>query len=142
MKAIAALLKGTDTLFVVDAITGLGTTHFEVDNRGIDILIGGSQKAVMIPPGLAYLCVSERAWQRMETASSRAITSICARSASRRPRANRRLPRRSRWSADWLRRSTTFTAAATAILPMDAKPSSTMRKLRQPWSALASRPSA
>jgi aspartate aminotransferase-like enzyme len=52
----------------VDGITGLGTTHFEVDNWGIDILIGGSQKAVMIPPGLAYLSVSERAWQRMETA--------------------------------------------------------------------------
>jgi aspartate aminotransferase-like enzyme len=68
VQAIAALLKGTDTLFVVDAITGLGTTHFEVDDWGIDILIGGSQKAVMIPPGLAYLSVSERAWQRMETA--------------------------------------------------------------------------
>ncbi len=68
VKAIAALLKGTDALFVVDAITGLGTTHFEVDDWGIDILIGGSQKAVMIPPGLAYLSVSERAWQRMETA--------------------------------------------------------------------------
>ena len=68
VKAIAALLKGSDTLFVVDGITGLGTTHFEVDDWGIDILIGGSQKAVMIPPGLAYLSVSERAWQRMETA--------------------------------------------------------------------------
>ena len=68
VKAIAAMLKGTETLLVVDGITGLGTTHFEVDNWGIDILIGGSQKAVMIPPGLAYLCVSERAWQRMETA--------------------------------------------------------------------------
>ena len=68
VKAIASLLKGTDTLLVVDAITGLGTTHFEVDDWGIDMLIGGSQKAVMIPPGLAYLSVSERAWQRMETA--------------------------------------------------------------------------
>ncbi len=68
VKAIGALLKGSNTLFVVDAITGLGTTHFEVDDWGIDILIGGSQKAVMIPPGLAYLSVSERAWQRMETA--------------------------------------------------------------------------
>ena len=68
VKAIAALLKGTDTLLVVDGITGLGTTHFDVDDWGIDILIGGSQKAVMIPPGLAYLSVSERAWQRMETA--------------------------------------------------------------------------
>ena len=68
VKAIGALLKGSNTLFVVDAITGLGTTHFEVDDWGIDILIGGSQKAVMIPPGLAYLSVSERAWQRMESA--------------------------------------------------------------------------
>jgi aspartate aminotransferase-like enzyme len=68
VEAVAALLKGTDTLLVVDGITGLGTTHLEVDNWGIDILIGGSQKAVMIPPGLAYLSVSERAWQRMETA--------------------------------------------------------------------------
>ncbi len=68
VKAIASLLKGTDTLLVVDAITGLGTTHFDVDDWGIDVLIGGSQKAVMIPPGLAYLSVSERAWQRMETA--------------------------------------------------------------------------
>src|SRR6202030_3438583 len=70
VKAIAALLKGTDTLLVVDGITGLGTTHFEVENWGIDILIGGSQKAVMIPPGLAYCSVSERAWQRMETAKN------------------------------------------------------------------------
>jgi len=57
-------------LLVVDAITGLGTTHFDVDNWGIDILIGGSQKAVMIPPGLAYLSVSDRAWAAMETSKN------------------------------------------------------------------------
>jgi aspartate aminotransferase-like enzyme len=68
VKGVARLLKGTDTLLVVDAITGLGTTHFDVDGWGVDVIIGGSQKAVMIPPGLAYLGVSERAWQRMETA--------------------------------------------------------------------------
>jgi aspartate aminotransferase-like enzyme len=67
VQGIAALLKGTDTLLVVDAITGLGTTHFDVDGWGIDVIIGGSQKAVMIPPGLAYCAVSERAWKRMET---------------------------------------------------------------------------
>jgi aspartate aminotransferase-like enzyme len=66
VKGVASLLKGTDTLLVVDAITGLGTTKFDVDGCGIDIIIGGSQKAVMIPPGLAFLAVSERAWQRME----------------------------------------------------------------------------
>ena len=68
VKGVASLLKGTDTLLVVDAITGLGTTYFDVDGWGIDVLIGGSQKAVMIPPGLAYLSVSERAWKRAEDA--------------------------------------------------------------------------
>ena len=67
-RAIAA--QGQDTLLVVDAITGLGTMAFDVDGDGIDIIIGGSQKALMIPPGLAYCAVSERAWQRMETAKS------------------------------------------------------------------------
>ena len=70
VKGVAALLKATDTLLVVDAITGLGTTRFDVDGWGVDILIGGSQKAVMIPPGLAYLSVSGRAWQRMEQAKN------------------------------------------------------------------------
>jgi len=41
-----------------------------VDGWGIDVIIGGSQKALMIPPGLAYCAVSERAWKRMETAKS------------------------------------------------------------------------
>src|SRR2546421_7055868 len=67
VEGIARVLRGTGTLLVVDAITGLGTTHFDVDGWGIDVIIGGSQKAVMIPPGLAYCAVSDRAWQRMET---------------------------------------------------------------------------
>ena len=67
VEGIARLLKGTGTLLVIDAITGLGTTHFDVDGWGVDVIIGGSQKAVMIPPGLAYCGVSDRAWQRMET---------------------------------------------------------------------------
>jgi aspartate aminotransferase-like enzyme len=69
IAGIAKLVRasGNDTLLVVDAITGLGTTHLDMDAWGVDVLIGGSQKAVMIPPGLAYLAVSERAWQRMET---------------------------------------------------------------------------
>jgi aspartate aminotransferase-like enzyme len=71
VHAIAKLVRGTsDTLLVVDAITGLGTTHFDVDGWDIDVIIGGSQKALMIPPGLAYLAVSERAWQRMESTKS------------------------------------------------------------------------
>jgi aspartate aminotransferase-like enzyme len=59
-----------DTVLVVDAITGLGTTHLDVDGWGVDVTIGGSQKALMIPPGLAYCSVSERAWRRMNTTTS------------------------------------------------------------------------
>ncbi len=67
VEGIARVLKGSETLLVVDAITGLGTTTFDVDGWGVDVIIGGSQKAVMIPPGLAYCAVSERAWRRMES---------------------------------------------------------------------------
>ncbi len=65
----AKLLKGagSEALLIVDAITGLGTTKLDVDGWGVDAIIGGSQKAVMIPPGLAYLSLSDRAWKVAET---------------------------------------------------------------------------
>jgi aspartate aminotransferase-like enzyme len=62
--------SGNETLLVVDAITGLGTTHLDVDGWGVDFIIGGSQKALMMPPGLAYCAVSERAWKHMEKTTS------------------------------------------------------------------------
>ncbi len=72
IEAIAKLLKSenSEALLIVDGITGLGTSHLDMDNWGIDVLIGGSQKAVMIPPGLSYLAVSQRAWDRMESTSN------------------------------------------------------------------------
>jgi aspartate aminotransferase-like enzyme len=71
IAAIAKMVRAqNDTLLVVDAITGLGTTHLDVDGWGVDFIIGGSQKALMMPPGLAYCAISDRAWQRMETTSS------------------------------------------------------------------------
>jgi aspartate aminotransferase-like enzyme len=72
VKGIAKLVGGAgdETLLVVDAITGLGTTHLDVDAWGVDLVVGGSQKALMIPPGLAYCGVSEHAWRRMETTKS------------------------------------------------------------------------
>jgi aspartate aminotransferase-like enzyme len=68
VQAIGQLLKDqkSEALFVVDAITGIGTTHLDMDAWGIDVLIGGSQKALMIPPGLSFLAISPRAWDRME----------------------------------------------------------------------------
>ena len=72
VEGIAKIVRGSGdgTLLVVDAITGLGTTHLDVDGWGVDFIIGGSQKALMMPPGLAYCAVSERAWKRMDTATS------------------------------------------------------------------------
>jgi aspartate aminotransferase-like enzyme len=68
IQGIAKLLQDekSEALLIVDAITGLGTTHLDMDAWRVDVLIGGSQKAVMIPPGLSYLAVSQRAWDRME----------------------------------------------------------------------------
>jgi len=72
IEGIAKIVRtqGEETLLVVDAITGLGTTHLDVDRWGVDFIIGGSQKALMVPPGVAYCAVSERAWRRMDTTTS------------------------------------------------------------------------
>jgi aspartate aminotransferase-like enzyme len=72
VQGIGALLKdsGSNALLIVDGITGLGTTHLDVDAWGVDVIIGGSQKAVMIPPGLAYLSLSDRAWKATETSKN------------------------------------------------------------------------
>src|SRR6516165_2556719 len=65
---MAAAVKKTDGIFVVDAITGLGTMPIDIDGWGVDICIGGSQKAFMIPPGLAFLSISQKAWGKMDSA--------------------------------------------------------------------------
>ena len=69
VEGVARLLKEkkSEALLIVDGITGLGTTTLDMDAWGVDVLVGGSQKAVMIPPGLSYLAVSDRAWERMES---------------------------------------------------------------------------
>jgi aspartate aminotransferase-like enzyme len=71
LRSIAKIVREQDdTLLIVDAITGLGTTHLNVDGWGVDVIIGGSQKALMMPPGLAYSAIGERAWKRMDTTTS------------------------------------------------------------------------
>jgi aspartate aminotransferase-like enzyme len=72
VQAIGEICKATDALFIVDAITGLGTMPLDIDGWGLDVVIGGSQKAFMIPPGLAFISVSAKAWKRAETANAAA----------------------------------------------------------------------
>lgn len=66
VKAIASVVGPSKALFVVDGISGAGVMECRTDEWGIDVLVVGSQKALMLPPGLAFLSVSEAAWRQME----------------------------------------------------------------------------
>ncbi len=70
VKSMGLAVKKTNAIFVVDAITGIGTMPLEIDDWGLDIVVGGSQKAFMIPPGLAFLSISEKAWTLADSAKS------------------------------------------------------------------------
>jgi aspartate aminotransferase-like enzyme len=63
------IIQATPALFIVDAITGVGTMPLDIDSWGLDFVISGSQKAFMLPPGLALLAISPKAWERMESAT-------------------------------------------------------------------------
>ncbi len=63
IKAIADVVKKTDAVLVVDAISGLGAIECRTDEWGVDVVVSGSQKGLMIPPGLAFASVSEKAWK-------------------------------------------------------------------------------
>ena len=68
VRAMAEAIRKTDAIFIIDGITGLGTQPLDIDGWGLDVVIGGSQKAFMIPPGMAFLSVSPKAWAFSETA--------------------------------------------------------------------------
>jgi aspartate aminotransferase-like enzyme len=67
IEAIGRVVRDTHALYVVDGISGVGAMECRTDNWGIDVLVVGAQKALMTPPGLAFLSVSEKAWRRIET---------------------------------------------------------------------------
>jgi aspartate aminotransferase-like enzyme len=70
VKAMGLAVKKTNAIFVVDAITGLGTMPLDIEGWGLDIVVGGSQKAFMIPPGLAFVAISPKAWALAETSTA------------------------------------------------------------------------
>lgn len=63
IKALGQVAREFDALLVVDAISGLGADNLETDGWGVDIAVSGSQKALMLPPGLSFVSVSEKAWK-------------------------------------------------------------------------------
>lgn len=68
VRAMGEIIKATPALFIVDTITGVGTMPLDIDAWGLDFVISGSQKAFMLPPGLALLAISPKAWERMDSA--------------------------------------------------------------------------
>ncbi len=56
------LLRNRDTLFIVDSVSGLGGIEMKQDAWGVDIVASASHKALMCPPGLGLVSVSEKAW--------------------------------------------------------------------------------
>jgi len=66
VKAIAAVVSQTDALLLVDGITSVGAMPVEMDAWGIDVLVTGSQKALMLPPGLGFVGLGKRAQQRLK----------------------------------------------------------------------------
>jgi aspartate aminotransferase-like enzyme len=72
LESIARVVRrrGEDVLLLVDGITSVGAIPVKTDEWGVDVVVTGSQKALMLPPGLAFLAVSERAWKRADSFSS------------------------------------------------------------------------
>ncbi len=66
IAAIGAVVKNTSAALVVDAISGLGADDLQTDRWGVDVAVTGSQKGLMIPPGLAFAAVSLKAWKLEE----------------------------------------------------------------------------
>ena len=66
IEGIAKVVGRTKTLLVVDGITGVGALPFDMDKWGVDITVVGSQKALMLPAGLAFIACSEKAWKKID----------------------------------------------------------------------------
>ena len=70
IQAIAGLVKETSAVLVVDAISGLGAVDLKTDAWGVDVVVAGSQKGLMLPPGLGFITVSSKAWKLVELSKS------------------------------------------------------------------------
>jgi aspartate aminotransferase-like enzyme len=69
IEHLARVANEAGALVIVDVVSSLGAVPFEFDAWGIDVAVGGSQKALSASPGLAFVAISERAWEAHETAS-------------------------------------------------------------------------
>lgn len=69
IQGYGEILADSEAILVVDGISGIGATPCPMDEWKVDVLVGGSQKSFMIPPGLAYIAFSSKAWKMVEKSS-------------------------------------------------------------------------
>lgn len=69
LKAIGAVVRNSGAVLVTDAVSSLGAHELRPDEWGVDVIVTGSQKTLMLPPGLGFIAVSKKAWSRVENAN-------------------------------------------------------------------------
>jgi aspartate aminotransferase-like enzyme len=62
VRGIAAVTRATSAVLIVDAVSSLGIADLRMDEWGVDVVVAGSQKGLMLPPGLSFCALSEKAW--------------------------------------------------------------------------------
>jgi aspartate aminotransferase-like enzyme len=67
VRAYAAVTRATDAILIVDAVSSLGIADLPMDAWGVDVVVAGSQKGLMLPPGLGFCALSDRAWAKNAT---------------------------------------------------------------------------
>ena len=102
IEAYAALTRGTETLCVVDTVSSVGAVACPMDAWGIDVVVAGSQKGLMCPPGLAFIALNDRAWRVTERATC--------------PKFYWDLPTERRWQA---KRQAQYTPAVSLLMGLD-----------------------
>jgi aspartate aminotransferase-like enzyme len=73
LEAFGKIVAGTDALLAVDGISGLGAMECRTDAWNLDLVVTGSQKALMMPPGLAFICASAKAWKKIDATPVRSF---------------------------------------------------------------------
>jgi aspartate aminotransferase-like enzyme len=99
VRALAAVTQKSDALLVVDGITSVGAMPVEMDAWSIDVLVTGSQKALMLPPGLGYVALGPRAQKRLEDVKPRGYYNLDLR----------------RWLKSWQKNDVPFTPPVSLI---------------------------
>src|SRR3989304_2181409 len=67
LEEIARVVREVDRLLLIDGVSSLGAVPLETDAWGLDVVVTGSQKGWMVPPGLAFISMNERAWKAYES---------------------------------------------------------------------------